>query len=277
MRKLLIVLIFISSCKKEDIITKTPTPLDKTQDTVIGYSFEGILNYDVFNGAKFTNTNTYGNKPYGALIVNKNNGYPVYDGNESLRFEVRDGDCGWNDGFSDCQTDRSRSEIHSTEFENYNLNKIVTYVTHVYIPNQTKFRPSGINNLLVMNQVNYSDSLGKVFGALSYLVMENNNTLLIRTHKKFTWIGLKDYVITNTPYDKWITLKYEIKMSDNEDGYIKVYANEKLLVYENRPTIPSKTGILNLKLGIYNSLRSSATESYPTQIMYVDGISKKID
>ena len=277
MKKIILFLIVFSSCKKEEINLTNVLPFEKTQDTVIGYSFEGVLNHDVFNGTKFTNTNKYGNKPYGALIVNKNNGYPVYDGNESLRFEVRDGDCGWNDGFSDCQTDRSRSEIHSMEFENYNLNKIVTYISHIYIPNQIKFRPSGINNLLVMNQVNYSDSSGKVFGALAYLVMENNNTLLIRTHKNFTWIGLKDYKITDFPYDKWITLKYEIKMSYNEDGYIKVYQNGIPLVYENRPTIPSKTGLLNLKLGIYNSLRSSATESYPTQIMYIDGVSKTIN
>jgi len=277
MRKLLVLLVFISSCKKDDININPIISLEEKQDTVIGYSFEDILNYDVFNGTKFTNTNKYGNKPYGALIVNKSNGYPVYDGNESIRFEVRNGDCGWNDGFSDCQTDRSRSEVHSMDFENYNLNKIVTYTTHIYIPNQNKFRPSGINNLLVMNQVNYSDSLGKVFGALAYLVMENNNTLLIRTHKNFTWIGLNDYKITNTPYNKWISLKYVVKMSDNEDGYIRVYVDESLLFEEKRPTIPSKTGILNLKFGIYNSLRSSAFEPYTTQIIYIDGVSKRID
>jgi hypothetical protein len=277
MKKILILLVLISSCKKEDINIKNNVLLEKTKDSVIGYSCSDTTNYDVFNGIKFLNVNTYGNKSYGALIVNKNNGHPVYDGNESSRFEVRDGDCGWNDGFSDCQTDRSRSEIYANDFENYKLDKIVTYVTHIYIPNQYKFKPSGSGNLLVMNQVNYSDSLGKLFGALVYLVMEDNNVLLIRTHKNFTWDWYKNYQITNTPYDKWITLKYEIKMSNNESGYIKVYVNENLLVYENRPTIPSKTGIINLKLGIYNSFRSSAKESYNTQIMYIDGVSKTIN
>jgi hypothetical protein len=277
MKKLLMLLIVISSCKKEDIGTHIDVLIEKTKDSVIGYSCSDTTNYDVFNGIKFLNVNTYGNKSYGALIVNKKDGYPVYDGNESSRFEVRDGDCGWNDGFSDCQTDRSRSEIYANDFENYKLDKIVTYVTHIYIPKQPKFRPLGSSNLLVMNQINYLDSLGKVFGALVYLVMEQNNILLIRTHKDFTWIGLHDYTITNMPFDKWITLKYEIKMSNNESGYIKVYVDENLLVYENRPTIPSKTGLINLKIGIYNSLRSSAKESYDTQIVYIDGVSKTIN
>jgi hypothetical protein len=267
-RIILFLVVFVTfGCEKYEL---QPPP-------VVTVGKQTFTNYDVFNGANFTSTNTYGNKSHSAVVVNKSNGYPVYDGNESIRFEVRDGDCGWNDGFSDCQTDRSRSEIHSMDFEEYNLGRIITYTTHVYIPKQYKFRPSGTNNLLVMNQVNYLDSLGKVFGALTYLVMENDNTLLIRTHKNFTWVGLNDYTITNTPYDKWITLKYVIKMSDNEDGYIKVYVDEKLLFNENRPTIPSKTGLINFKMGIYNSFRSSSKEPYSTQIMYVDGFSKKID
>jgi hypothetical protein len=282
MKKIIVLLIVFSSCKKDVILEKLPTPLVEVSNNTIsnvvkGYPCADTTNYDVFNGVRFVNTNTYGNKPYGALIVNKNDGYPIYDGNESSRFEVRDGDCGWNDGFSDCQTDRSRSEIYGKDFENYCLNKVVTYIVHVYIPNQSKFRPLGSSNLLVMNQINYSDSSGKVFGALAYLVMEQNNNLIIRTHKDFTWIGLHDYTITNTPFDKWVTLKYEIKMSNNEDGYIKVFVNENLLVYENRPTIPSKTGLINLKLGIYNSFRSFAKESYNTQIIYIDGVSKKIN
>jgi hypothetical protein len=270
MKKIILILIVFTSCKKDEILEKLPTP----SNIVKGYTCVDTTNYDVFSGIKFLNVNTYGNKSYGALIVNKNDGYPVFDGNESSRFELRNGDCGWNDGFSDCQTDRSRSEIYANDFENYRVDKIVTYVTHVYIPKQPKFKPLGPNNLLVMNQINYLDSSGKSFGALAYLVMGNNDVLLIRTHKEFTWIGLHDYIITNTPYDKWITLKYEIKMSDKDDGYIKVYANENLLVYENRPTIPSKTGVLNLKFGIYNSLKSSAIEPYTTQIIYIDGVSK---
>jgi hypothetical protein len=282
MKKIIVFIIFLSSCKKDVTLEKLQTSnVDVSNNAVSnivkGYHSTDTINYDVFNGVKFVNNNTYGNKPYGSLIVNKDDGYPVYDGKESCRFEVRSGDCGWNDGFSDCQTDRSRSEIREEDFEKYDSGKVVTYIAHVFIPNQLKFRPLGTGNLLVMNQVNYSDSSGKVFGALMYLVMEDNNSLLIRTHRNFTWDWFRNYQITNSPYDKWITLKYEIKMSNNSDGFIKAYVNDNLIVFENRPTLPSKTGLLNFKFGIYNSFISLSKESYGTQIMYVDGISKKID
>ena len=61
---------------------------------------------DVSSGSKFEKSLTgkyY--KNYGYQIVNKADGHPVRSGEQSIRFEVRDGDCGQDEdgGWSDCK------------------------------------------------------------------------------------------------------------------------------------------------------------------------------
>ena len=54
---------------------------------------------DVSSGSKFYKSLTgkyY--KNYGFQIVNENDGHPVRSGNQSIRFEVRHGDCGKDKG-----------------------------------------------------------------------------------------------------------------------------------------------------------------------------------
>ena len=68
---------------------------------------------DVSSGSKFYKSLTgkyY--KKYGYQIVNKDKGHPVRAGNQSIRFEVRNGDCGRDPGsWSDCKNDRERHEL----------------------------------------------------------------------------------------------------------------------------------------------------------------------
>ena len=53
-------------------------------------------------------------KAYGSQIVSAAYGHPVRSGENSIRFEVRAGDCGWeHGGWSDCANDRERHELSS--------------------------------------------------------------------------------------------------------------------------------------------------------------------
>ena len=269
--------LFLFACNKTSPNNQNDSPnisgkqIFKEPSPTVGINFVRVNNQDVLNGLIFDNVNTDGNKSYGSLIVSKTNGYPVFDGNESARFEVRNGDCGWNSGFSDCATNRMRSEMYEFNPQS-EIGKIISFTENIYIPAQSKFRPAG-DNLMVLTQINYSDTVN-AFGALAYLVMENNNTLLIRTHKNFTWDWNKNYTITTNPYDKWITIKYQIKVSDKSDGEIAVFIDGNLLFSEFRPTLITKSGRVYMKFGIYNSFIDRATEPYQTQIMYFDGIRK---
>jgi hypothetical protein len=283
MKKIIVFIIFLYSCKKDVILEKSPTPsvdvLNKFISSIVkGYPCADTTNYDVFNGIRFVNNNTYGNKPYGALIVNKNDGYPIYDGNESSRFELRLGDCGGGIGYEDCATNRSRSEIRE-DWVNPStvLGKTITYTENVFIPSQNNFKPTK-DGLLVLSQVHWDGGDGTV-GSLTYLVMEQNNTLLIRTHRGFSWDWNRNYTITTSPYDKWINIKYEIKVSNNSDGYIKVFVDGKLLFIESRPTVNNPTTCsVQLKLGIYNTfINNNLPTQYYNQIIYIDGVSKTIN
>ena len=230
------------------------------------------LNADVFGNLPVATTHPINAKSYGCLIVNKNENFPTFDGSQTSRFEVRNGDCSGNSGFNDCINDRSRHEINETNLTNL-IGKTVVYQTYLYIPTQKRFRPAG-NNLLVLSQVNFSDNIN--FGALSYVVMGENNNLFIQTHKGFTWEPNKQVTITNSPFDKWISIRYETKLSSGTDGNFKVYVNDQLLVNEDRATLPTDNSYLGLRLGIYNSFKSAAKEAYDTQILYIDGVSRTI-
>jgi hypothetical protein len=230
------------------------------------------LNTDVFGGISVGTTHPLNAKSYGCFIVNKNENFPVFDGSQTSRFEVRNGDCSGNSGFNDCANDRSRHEINEINLTKL-IGKTVVYQTYLYIPTQKRFRPAG-NNLLVLSQVNFSDNVN--FGSLSYVVMGEKNNLFIQTHKGFTWEPNKQITISTSPYDKWISIRYEIKLSSGVDGNFKVYVDNQLLVNEDRATLPTDNSFLSLRLGIYNSFISASKEAFETQIIYIDGVSKVV-
>jgi hypothetical protein len=68
-------------------------------------------------------------------------------------------------------------------------------------------------------------------------------------------------------------LRYVIKSTPASDGYIHIYANDKLLINETRATLPNSNASDTLKLGIYNSSLSAASQAWQTQVVYFDGFS----
>ena len=89
-----------------------------TEDVGFGNSYEKSLWYDF--------------KPYGVCIVDKKEGHPTRLGQQSLRFELRDGDCGYGSSWNDCNLDRQRHELagkkHSPGSEHW-------YFWSIYLPN----------------------------------------------------------------------------------------------------------------------------------------------
>ena len=252
-----------------------------------------INNIDVFNQIKFRTINTIGNKNYNCLIVNSNNGHPVLDGQESARFELNTelGDCGYTpNGFSDCETNRSRHEIYEAWIPEHSniIGKKVIYEWSTYIPSTEYFSPNSTGNpLTVIGQV-FSSSEGNNLindeintescdnKALLYFVMEEN-TLKYLTHKPFTWSQNDRVLIDENPFDKWINFKIEINSSTGDDGYIKLFVNDELLNEDNRPTMCS-TGNpqLQLRLGIYNSAVLEKSMPFLKQVVYYDGVKRTI-
>ena len=66
---------------------------------------------DVASGNKYFKSLSKKYKKYGMQVVNKKDGHPVRAGEKSIRFEVRPGDCGYNEDWNDCDNDRERHEL----------------------------------------------------------------------------------------------------------------------------------------------------------------------
>ena len=230
-------------------------------------------NTDVFGDLPFRTAHRDNIRDYGCLIVRKDAGHPVFDGAESARFEVRDGDCSASASFDDCAHDRSRHEINESTQQPTNGNTLA-YTTHVLIPEQPRFKPHG-KNTLFLTQINFIDA-GDVYGTLAYLEVADNGDLLVRTSTGFTFGIEKKYPVYSNPAGKWIKVSWEIRSSTGPDGYLKVYVDDVLKVNESRPTLPSATAFNRLRIGIYNVFRSKALEPYGDQVVYFDSISKSV-
>ena len=222
---------------------------------------------------------------WGCLVVDKANNQPVYSGSQSVRFEVRPGDCNASSTFNDCVNDRSRWEIYQNRGKS-TQGEIITYEYAIYIPSQPLIQPTpasgpGPKPLTVLTQINWQcassnpcSSLGSGgYGALAFLKIDYTGTLSLQTHQDFTWAPNQTVVVDSNPYNKWIKLRYVIKSTAASDGYIQIYANDKLVINEIRATLPNSGASDTLKLGIYNSSLSSASQAWQTQVVYFDGFS----
>jgi hypothetical protein len=227
------------------------------------------VDQDVFGNEVFDTSHPYQAKPHGCLIVNSTDKQPVVDGLRSARFEVRPEDCSSSATFNDCSNDTSRHEINEREGSSTS-GRVLTWEENIYIPKQTRFRPRG-KNALFITQINFK-SMTK-YGTLAYLEIGENGELLVRTHNDFTFDIKNQHVIANSfPVDTWTNIKFEVLSTPQSNGYLRVYLNGKLVVEENRPTLPSLEYSNIMNLGIYNAFKSRATEAYATQVIYFDGV-----
>ena len=89
---------------------------------------------DVGSGDSYTKSLKKGFKKYGYKIVKLEDGHPVRAGKKSIRFEVREGDCGNDPGkWNDCKKDRQRHELSGDRF-----NGKAWYAYSIYLPKDFK-------------------------------------------------------------------------------------------------------------------------------------------
>ena len=238
-------------------------------------------NTDVFGNITFTVSQPINASSWGCLVVDKANNQPIYSGSQSVRFEVRPGDCSAATSFNDCVNDRSRWEI----FQNRNTStagQIITYEYAIYIPAQIQIQPTPKSSgypQTILTQVTWEcltrsqcSGLGTDgFGGLAFLKIDYTGTLSLETFKDFNWTANPRLVIDSNPYNKWIKFRYVIKSTAASDGYIQIYVNDKLVINETRATLPNSSAFDTLAVGIYNSNMSFAAQPWQTQVVYFDG------
>ena len=202
------------------------------------------LSKDVASGSKFYKSLTgNGYKKHGFQIVNKEDGHPVRAGNQSIRFEVRHGDCGMDkDGWSDCKNDRERHELST-------IGSPMSSGEHWF--SWSIYFPKDHQNLY---------PLSNAFG--QFHQKDGNPVFMFKELKKgYTIVRTitdkdSDYheqnLLTNDEVlGKWSDILINAKWSKKEDGFFKIWVNDELKYDYVGPT-KSKQKVYQ-KFGIYRT------------------------
>ena len=184
-------------------------------------------------------------KDHGIQVVNKKDGHPVRAGEQSIRFEVRSGDCGKDKqgGWSDCKNDRERHELSGGKKEDKMSKGEYWFSWSIYFPKDHQNLYPLSNNY---GQFHQQGDAPPVFmfkeGSYGYSV--------VRT------IGDDDYderklVGKNKMPGNWFDILINAKWSKKKDGFFKVWVNNDLKYDYKGPT--KTVQYVYQKFGIYRT------------------------
>jgi len=184
-------------------------------------------------------------KSYGMQIVNIEDGHPVRSGKESIRFEVRSGDCesdnddsDWND----CENDRERHELSAGK-------KIDSMTKGEFWFSWSIYFPEDHINLYPLSN-NYGQFHQK--GGPPVFMFKESNTgyTLVRTIGDYDYDEKKLISKRKMP-GQWFDILINAKWSKKNNGFFKVWVNDKLKYDYKGATMTGKS--VYQKIGIYRT------------------------
>ena len=217
---------------------------------------------DVGSGNVYTKSLKKGFKKYGYKIVNKKDGHPVRAGEKSIRFELRNGDCGEDPGkWSDCKNDRQRHELSGDRFRGK-----AWYAYSIYLPNDFKTVYPVKSAMAQFHQKGSWPTLMFQFTDMGYYA---DRQLGYQTQEMKKILEVKDMI------GKWNDILIHGNFTSKEDGFYKVWVNNKLKYEYNGATTGGKESFF--KFGIYHTKVSvwpmyHSDTPYPTQVVYYDEV-----
>lgn len=218
-------------------------------DTTSGWSLKKSL------PAKF--------KDYGYRVVFKADGHPVRAGERSIRFEVRAGDCSWSSGWNDCENDRERHEMMSTDRWSGGEE---WYHWSIYLPADFPIIYPVKTALGQFHQ--HSDHVVWMFqnGQGGYQV---DNQTTGKTTK------LTPILLDMDMRGKWSDILIHARWTDKADGFFRVYVNGETKPRHSWSGPTRKPGRkVYFKFGVYRSFMSRRDGPEPTQIVYFDEVNR---
>ena len=202
-------------------------------------------------------------KKHGVCIVEKSKGHPTRLGQESLRFEVKSGDCGYNKGWDDCKKDRERHELSG----NRHSDGEYWYAWSIYLPKDFK---NIYPTKLAMGQ--FHQSKGHVVWMFQnadggYFV---DNQVYGRTSRTDRILNQEEML------SRWNDILINANWTDKNIGFFRVWVNGKLSYKYNGPT-KSKGKKVYQKFGVYRSFMSrykmaKNVDLVPGQVVYFDEV-----
>ena len=196
-------------------------------------------------------------------IVSKSDNHPVRFGNQSLRFEVRDGD-GWG---WDARNDRERVELLICC-----VNKKTTWTSwSLYLPEDYKIIFPA-KTMLAQFHNDADNPPAFAFENQSHVEKKGGGY----------WIEVDNYINggDNVPiklldksqmYAKWNDILVNVKWTHKKDGFFKIWTNGKLAFHHKGKT-QDKDELIEFHVGVYRSYLSNTSKPDATQIAYYDEI-----
>ena len=183
-------------------------------------------------------------KDHGMQVVNKKDGHPVRAGEQSIRFEVRSGDCDEDSdgGWSDCKNDRERHELSGGKEVDKMSGGEYWFSWSVYFPKDHQNLYPLSNNYGQFHQTD---------GPPVFMFKElKDGYTVVRT------IGDTDYderkLVDNKDMPgNWIDILINAKWTKKDDGFFKVWVNDELKYDYKGPT--KTTTYVYQKSGIYST------------------------
>jgi len=225
---------------------------------------------DVAFGNSYFKSLSRNYKKYGMQVVDKKDGHPVRAGQKSIRFEVRPGDCGYNDGWSDCDTDRERHELSGKRMSGGEW----WYSWSIYLPKD------------FINIYPTKLALGQFHQEKGHVVWMFQNQSATKAGGYWVDNGVPGYTKTlnkiltqDEMIEKWNDILVNVKWSKKDDGFFKVWLNGKQVYsFEGSTKTKAKTyfkfGIYRsfLSKWIYSSKNKKKEKGVPAQVVYFDEV-----
>ncbi len=212
-----------------------------TSKLLFNEDFEGN---SVFKGAKLQSSTSYGFK----VVAD-----PVYEGEKSGRFELRDTDLEASNG--------TRVEFL---FPKSTLVKEGWYAFDGFFPASHYEKDSNMDHINQWHQGKGSGS-----PALQLLTEDDQFKMLIgggsQKHKR--------YVLGNVQKDVWQQFVIHVIHSPNEDGLVEVWLNGERVLKYSGPTMYAEFAYPRWKIGIYkDDWNGNKTTDTKERIFYVDNV-----
>jgi len=253
-----------------------PTTLADFQEPIEHNDCEATVDPDLTDVELFV-THPIRAKDWHCDVVSDETNHPIYDGNKSFRFELKPNECTANNGFDDCENDRSRTEMTSKNTVD-NYDQALTVIEYnIFIPEQTTPFAAGLP-LTIFGQVYLKGSEGEFLSIVRLSVYseyqyEGTPLLLFDTYPNLSYDTRIERPITYDFFNRWMNIRFEI-FGDTEEGYIKAYLDDEIYLDEKFPTLFHPTDNLDFQFGTYRSALSRAKEEIQPIVVYYDSVRK---
>lgn len=238
-------------------------------------SFSSPENFDGLGKTKKSLETGY--KSYGVQTVQKKDGHPVKSGESSVRFEVRDGDCGKNRGsgsWDDCKEKNGGNERHELSLGSNGLDKgAYEYGWDIYIPADVNW-PRLVSIFLGQ----WHEKITGIYSGgdpLIYFYIQDKDLVFQRRHNCGSPLNLPLKMVKDMA-DKWTRIKVMVDWTDEPSGYFDVYVDDSLAISYDGPTLRKQApGGAYFKFGIYRTQVGREKKLLGDTVVYYDNVYRR--